>query len=77
MVKVTNKISATLQIVAKLEDGKTTTYFVPPRVRGMLINITLDQIVSSSMPLQISGVRSREAEKRESSRSANAAALES
>ena len=77
MIKITNKISATLQLVARLESGETKTYFIPPRVRGLVIEeITLDQVISSAMPLHITGVRSRLSQKRESFRSANTAALE-
>ena len=77
MIKVTNKISATLPLVVKLDNGKSKTFFIPPRVRGLIIEeVTLGQVIDSAMPLKISGVRDRSKPRRESMRSPNAVTLE-
>lgn len=49
MIIVTNKVSATLSLKTKDE-----TYYIPPRVRGMKIDLNSEDVVSSAPQLIIS-----------------------
>jgi len=81
MIKVTNKISATLSLTSTCADGTKKKHYIPPRVRGLVIDgVDLDQVIDSDVQLQISGVRNKPEpplqKKRKSRRSGGAKALE-